>query len=189
MACLQPAVLAPGGRPALICPHGPEWQSWLTSPVPHISGLFYLTFMPSSLPPRWSESWTLPAQPGCSGWLAKPHMPDFCNLFARPVFMSMLIVGSAVVQLYLLDFERLLFGVWLHSGSVWNQTSFVIFHLVLILLNAVLNCARNVQAITVVTRNRDAGCWLYFNLNIIRFWLSSNSRASTSTREYSDREK
>ncbi len=32
------------------------------------------------------------------GW-RNLHMHDFCNLFARPVFMSMLIVGSAMVQL------------------------------------------------------------------------------------------
>lgn len=76
----------------------------------------YLTFM--YLSEREVGSWTLTAQLWCSGRLAKPHMPDFCNLFARPVFMSMLIVGSAVVQLYLPDFERLLFCWWC-LASLW----------------------------------------------------------------------
>lgn len=96
------------------------------------------------------DSWTLTAQPGYSGWLAKPHMPDFCNLFARPVFMSMLIVGSAVVQLYLLDFERLLFCSRC-LASLWvclkTQTflNFIWFHFHLMICKISLKITLNIS--------------------------------------------
>lgn len=108
MACLHPAVLAPGGGPGLcvswLAPVYPSraYSNWLVSPFPHAGVLLYLTFIPSHS--AWRERETSVARPWLAslgtavGW-RNLHMHDFCNLFARPVFMSMLIVGSAMVQL------------------------------------------------------------------------------------------